>query len=245
MRDRSPLRERAQSETLGFVLIFSLVVTIIGITFATGFGGLHEVRNAEQVNNAQRAFDVLADNIGDLVHRTAPSRATEIKLSGASIGMADPIEVNVSVGGFDRSYEIHPIEYDADTGAELFYSAGAVIRQRGGSGLVVSESVLLLDANRTMIPIVQTRPGEESGIAGSGSVLVRTEVASREIHNITDTDGTTVWFNVTTPRAGTWRDHLTDKDDVTCEPISGETVSCQVTTDHAIVVEVLIDVSFR
>ena len=47
---------------------------------------------------------------------------------------------------------------------------------------------------------------------------------------------------MTTPRADTWHDHLSEKEDVTCEPVVGDTVACQLTTHRAYVTNVAIDV---
>ena len=77
--------DRSQSDVLGFVFVFAIVVSTIGLVFATGFTGLQDARDFERVNNAERAFEVLRDNVGDMIYRGAPSRVTEIKLASASL----------------------------------------------------------------------------------------------------------------------------------------------------------------
>lgn len=236
---------QGQSDVLGFVFVFAIVVATIGLVFATGFTGLQDARNFERVNNAERAFEVLRDNIGDMIYHSAPSRATEIKLASATLHYGDPITINVSEadGNFTSEVSIDPLVYDADTGTEIIYVAGGVIRNQGQSGRMVHAPWFLLSSNRTMIPIVQTRQTDSSGIGGSTTVLIRTDVAQRNLLYTNDNEQVTLWLNVTTPRPDTWHDYLSETSDVACEPVVNQSVACQVTTRRAYLTKVSIDMS--
>jgi hypothetical protein len=94
---------RAVSETLGFVFAFALIVTTTGIVFTVGQGGLQNAQDQERLNNAERAMDVLAQNMNDLNRRSAPSRATEIRLSEASIAYGDPVTFTSRSRGLPRA----------------------------------------------------------------------------------------------------------------------------------------------
>lgn len=242
------MSDRGQTETLGFVLVFALITASIGLVYASGFTGLNEVREFEQVNNAERAFEVLADNIEDITHRNAPSRSTEIKLANAELRIADPIqiEINDPDSDFNNSYDVRPVIYDPDTGTELVYVQGAVIRSQSSGGVVVMEGTFVIDENRTVIPVVQTRLAGDGSISGSTTILLRADSAGAILAQANDTAGNKVWFNITSPRAATWRNHITATyDDATCEPVSGETVACHVTTDRVYVVVYQIDLSIE
>ncbi|MFC7136780.1 hypothetical protein ACFQRB_10335 [Halobaculum litoreum] len=73
---------RAQSDAIGFVLVFSLIVLTVGTVYAAGYPALQDLRSDEQLENMERAFEVLDDNVDDMAREGAPSRATEIKLNG-------------------------------------------------------------------------------------------------------------------------------------------------------------------
>jgi hypothetical protein len=230
------------------VLVFALFTASIGLVYASGFTGLNDVREFEQVNNAERAFEVLADNIEDMTHRNAPSRATEIKLAGAELRIADPIEIEVNDpdSNFSLTREIRPVIFDADTGTEIVYVQGAVIRTQDDGGVVITESSLVLGENRTLIPVIQTRLQGSRSVSGSTTVLLRADLSSSRLLYANDTASNQLWVNVTSPRAGIWRAHLTSTyDDVSCEPLSGDTVSCQVTTDRAHVTLFQIDLEIE
>lgn len=241
---------RAQSETLGFVLVFAIVVSTIGLVYAGGFSGLADVRDAERLNNAERAFEVLADNMEDITQRNAPSRATEVKLAGANLEITEPIGVEVNVTElstgtvvFTGRYDLRPIVFDAGTGTEIVYVQGAVIRQQGESGIVGHESTLMFNGSRTVIPIVQTRLDGTASVGGSTTVLVRADHATTNLDHANTSDTYEVWFNLTSPRAGTWQDYLEDEGGVDSCRRSGDTVSCEIVTERVYVSTVKIDVA--
>jgi hypothetical protein len=195
MRER---HERAVSEVISFVLVFALIALTVGVVYATGFGGLTDSREAERVNNAERAFDVLADNIEDITQRGAPSRATEIKLADANIGLskteanaADESEVVVSVEitnwdpddddtaepAFAGRVSSDPIVYTANRPAEIVYANGAVMRSDRGDATMVREPNVVFrgDSTRTaVVPLIETRAVGSTGVGGDTTVLIRT-----------------------------------------------------------------------
>lgn len=240
---------RGQTETLGFVLVFAIITASIGIVYATGFTGLNDVREFEQVNNAERAFEVMAGNIQDLTHRIAPSRSTEIKLADAQLRIADEIQIQVNDpdSSYNITYGLRPIIYDPDTGTEIVYEQGAVIRSQRDSGILVRESTLVLNENRSVIPIVHTRLSGDRQISGSSTVLLRADHSKTRLDYVNDSaSNNKIWINITSPRAPVWHNHLsTSFDNVTCEDVTDDTTACQVTTDRVYVPVYQIDLSIE
>ena len=151
-------RDRAVSETLGFVFIFVLIVSSTGFVYTIGTSNLQDVRDQERLNNAERAFDVMAENMNDLERRSVPARSTEIKLSEAQISHGDPVRIEIrgvlnETGTPDPSvnfsgpnqqhleYTVTPIVYRGVPTEEtrLVYANGAVIRQQR-NGVVMLQS---------------------------------------------------------------------------------------------------------
>lgn len=240
--------DRGQSEVVGFVLVFGIIVLTIGVVAATGFGGLQNARDHEHANNAQRAFVVLSDNVDDVTQEGAPSRATEIDLGEATLSQREAITVTVE--GTDRtdpsenfsySYEIHPIVYDAGTGERIVYAGGAIIRETEGGEVMVHEPDFLLTGERVVVPIVRTFPRGPQQVGGTSTVLVRTERTDSEVLESVSGDYD-VTLNVTSPRAAAWERHLASKPVTDCTR-SDDTVSCSVrtrrvslTVDHVAVI---------
>ena len=95
--------ERGVSDVVGFVLVFALVTATVGVVYTTGIQGLTGSRDVERVNNAERAFDVFANNVDDVIRRGAPSRATEVKLADADLHYGAPVTVNLTLTGSGKS----------------------------------------------------------------------------------------------------------------------------------------------
>ena len=246
--------DRAVSEVLGFVLIFALITSAVALTYVVGFEGLSATRDYERVNNAERAFEVLADNVDDIGRDRAPSRATEIKLYEAGLRIGDPVVVNVTgarVGdpavNFSAEYEINPVVYDADTGTTLVYSGGAVIRSEGGSSVMVRRPHAIVEDDRVVFPLIQTRSAGGS-VSGSSTALIRTSHSGTEMA-VGANEGTyDLSINVTTERTTVWRRYF-ESQGATCSVDTSTTpgtVRCEIDGTGAVyVTAVRIDVAFE
>lgn len=231
------MRDRGVSDIVGFVLVFAIIVATVGVVYATGMSGLQNVRDAERVDNAERAFDVLADNVDDITQRNAPGRATEIKLADARLYLGEPITVNVTGeqvngnGAFAFEQEIQPIVYEAGTETEIVYVNGAVIRQNGRHGVMKEPPGILMRDSATMLPIVQTRSQATQSVAGSTTVLVRAEASATDVVVASETGRWNVRVNVTSTRADVWREYF-ENQGISCDLISRDTVSCEFETER-------------
>jgi hypothetical protein len=224
---------RAVSDTLGFVLVFALIVTSVGVVYTVGFSGLQDARDFEQVNNAERAFEVFAENVEDLRRSGVPSRATEVKLSGATLRVGTPVGVNVTAdyrtGQTDPDADFstgvltfEPLVYDAEGDATLRYVNGAVVRSDGRSNaIMVREPNMLLDDDRFLVPVMLTRSEADGNAGGETTAYVRT------VHQATDVvaaqpDRTydEVRIEVFTPYPDVWAGYF-----------EGEGLSCTTTTN--------------
>ena len=251
------MRDRAVSDVVGFVLVVSLIISTVGVVYVFGIGGLQDTRDAERVNNAERAFDVLSNNMADLSQRNAPSRATEIKLSEADLGFGQPTVVNVSVTNgsttnFTRK-EVVPIVYSPPgSPSSLRYSNGAVIRtdRTGATMLSRPDTQFVTQAGDrvVLVPIIETRAGQDTGrIGGSTTALIRaTTVTSGVLLSKVDADPSQPALDVTIDvtsgdetAAIAWERYLeseipaawdTDGDGDVCSRTAGE-VSCTLTVD--------------
>ncbi|SFL08247.1 hypothetical protein SAMN04487950_2346 [Halogranum rubrum] len=179
--------DRAVSETLSFVFVFALITMSIGTVYVVGYGGLQDVRDNERITNAERAFDVLADNLQDIYRDGAPGRATELKLADANLRFGTETRMNVSVNNLDgtsswdsNDISLTPLVYQAGDETALVYEGGMVLRVdpsrttvKNRVGMVFTEDA---DVRTAVIPLVQTRSsGERTSVSGSTTVLVRSE----------------------------------------------------------------------
>ena len=224
--------DRAVSEVIGYVLVFSLVVTSIVIVSGPGFSVLEEARSAEQNRNAETAFDVLHANMAELYTGHAPSRATEMDIGDSDLVVGENVTVRIHLdegGGSwdnDTSYRIRSVVQRLDDERRLVYEAGAVLRTNREAGIVVSDPPVLSNDESVHITIPATQSASTFSVRG-GTVLVRGAVQERDVV-VSDTDDTyqTVILNVTSPRADLWHDHL-EEGGFDCSGPTNDTTECQ------------------
>ena len=243
---------------LGFSLVFSVVLASVALSSVAGVGALQETRDAEQVNNAERAFDVLADNVADIYQDGAPSRATEMSLSKAELFTDHNVTVNVTAttgGGSTVTIErqLRPIVYRANNDATLTYEGGAIFRMEESGGSVLRAPPMLAGDDRTVVQIVAPQAPHRTGV-GSSTVLVRATERQRTV-DLQDLEGTyaNLHVNVTSRHYEQWQTILANdglEDCTTGTDAAGDSfVTCALNPSSSIdslyVTSVLMDVSLE
>ncbi|PSQ17840.1 hypothetical protein BRD02_02515 [Halobacteriales archaeon QS_8_69_73] len=204
--------DRAANEVVGFVLVFSLVLTTVSLVYAAGFAGLDSTRDVERVNNAERAFDVLANNFQQMGRGEAPNRATEIKLADAQLTTTARREVTINASGMSAT-GANPvaIRYDTAGDTNIVYEHGAVIRTDGDSAVMRREPDFIFEDGNVVVRFIESR-GSGQGVGGSVStVLVRAERReSVVLANRGTTSNVTVRLQTHPDRADVWEAYLDD-----------------------------------
>ncbi|KAB1191152.1 MULTISPECIES: hypothetical protein [Haloferax] len=195
--------DRGSSELLSFVLVFALVISTVTLVFALGYPALLHVQDVERSTNAERAMTTIADTMTDVTVHGAPSRATEVKLSEASLSFGDP--VTITVNGEQR--EIQSLVYERSDGTRLVYVGGAVFREQADGGFVVVREPELvasgLDDTVVLVPLT-TSASSTDAVAGQTDVLVRLERGSTQT---VTTDGD-VTIEIDSSHSKLWYDYL-------------------------------------
>lgn len=233
--------QRGQSEVLGFVLVFALVLSTVAIISVFGFGALEDTRDEEELNNAERAFDVLADNLADIHGEGAPSRATEISLQNAELYGGDRVKFNVTVinqsGNVSvNEYNIDPIVFSqGDT--DIVYANGAILRDQRDGGVFVKEPPMLIDEDRVVLPVIQTELDGDTTSVGGQTIRVRAEKQSRRpIPDLVESPSRyqEVILNITSSRSDIWKTYLESQgasdDFVECVQPREDNVRCSMGT---------------
>lgn len=248
------MTERAQSETLGFVFVFVLILGSMSLLTVIGVAELGDVRDTERLHNAERAFETLDANVEDLVAGGLPSQATEINLAGARIyhgaavtwtvsgtSVADPDE------NFSYDVTLRPVVYESESGSEtkIVFANGAVFRQEPGGTATIEPRRFVLSPDRTSLLLVQTRPGRQSsGIAGTTTARVRTVRPETELYRANRT-AYDLTISVDTPRAEAWEGLLDRYPGTTCSTPTASRVTCSLRTDAVYVTVARVDVRFE
>lgn len=240
------MRDRGQSELIGFAIIFGLILFSVSVLSVTGYVGLQNAQEYERTDNAQRAFTALADNIDDIIHHGASSRTTEIKLADAKLSLEERETVTVSGSGpegdFTHTYAVRSIVYDSGTGTEIAYSNGALVRQDGESAVMFREPNLVLTEDAAVVPIVQPAPDGTEAVGGSTTVLLETKHADTELLGANEGEYE-LTIVVESPHAEAWERYLDAESATDCSR-NENTVTCGLTTSRVYVTVERIAVTF-
>lgn len=247
------MNSRALSETLGFIFAFALVTSSIGIVYTTGINGLDGAKRYEQANNAERAFDVLRDNLADIHRHDAPSRATEMRLVDANLRFGDPITIRVSNGSDpdgQPSYKAspHPLVYSNEHGTEIVYVGGAVIRTEEDSSVMKNEPNFITGTKQTVLPFVVTRPdGRARTVEGGTTVRL---VGTKETTGLAGQFNTipsdrNVTVTVESPRAEAWGRYFEDHGWTEVSNANENAVTYRFETERVYVPQTVIGIEFQ
>jgi len=237
------MRDRGVSEVVSFVLVFGLVVSSLGVVYVSGFSGLEDARDAERINNGERAFDVLADNVADIYNEGAPSRKTEVKLADAQLTLAEPTSFRVTVNdiedgsGNDTVFrsETRPLVFSTNNGpSRVVYENGAIIRSDRGGAILQKAPPLLISEEQTVIGYVVMSPTSDTttSVGGDATVLVRTvRVGQSTLVQDRDNDiEVTLTIETATARAAVWEQYVNERADwANSDWDDGDNVPCETT----------------
>jgi hypothetical protein len=240
--------DRAVSDVLSFVLVFSLITASVGLVTVVGLGSLQDARNAERIDNGERAFEVLADNHRDIAHSGAPSRATEVKLAETTLTLSDPTDTNVTLSGGTEvgTTESRPVTFGASrdgTGLTrgVVYELGAVFRVDRGGASMRRAPPFQFDENRTVIHYMtlESQTGQVQRQSGSTTVLIRSIRGTTTVVSRTQPSNEVTIVVETEPRrAEAWKRYFETQLDgmaatpgSACDSLDGSgTVSCTFET---------------
>lgn len=246
------MTERAQSEAVGFILVFALIVLAVSGLTVTGLSELREVRDAQRVDNVENSMQILASNVQDLVVGRAPVRDTELQLGSGDLAFTEPVALTVSgeratdpEQNFSYEVETRPLAYEAGGHERVVSNAGGVFRQRGHNASMVAAPAADLSPDGSTLTIVQTRrSGANAGISGTSTALVRAHRTQTDIYAVTNATYD-LRVRIDSPRAGAWKRHFESRADTTCSSPGPDAVTCSFTTDGTVITVVRIDLALE
>lgn len=217
---------RGLSDVIGYVIIFSLVVAAVTFVLLSGMGSLQETRENERSTTAERALDVVHDNMAAIYERNAPSRSTEVDLTESELFYDDNISIEVRGDGSQlASVELRPVVMRVSDDEDLVYEAGAVFRDRRRGGLMLNEPPYLITEDRLHLPIVQTT-AEAYASAGGTTILLRGQATDRTVVE-PGNSYSNLSIEIASPRYEFWEEYLDDKKALDCTTDAAtETVEC-------------------
>ena len=244
--------ERAVSDVLAFIIVFSIIITSVALVYGTGFSSIREVRDGEQKANAERALEAVALSMSDLVKGEATRRGGSLNLGGGQLQVDDSTDVTVSVDGTDVTTDpgtgnpgARPdgaFEYYVDDTA-VAYESGGVFRRDGSASVTVLQPTMTCTGESAVVSLVAVT-SSQGAIGATDNVEVSmveqsTELVYAETGSGMDVDVDVDGSDYTTAWERTLEEQGWSDDDAGID--NGE-MSCS--TDRVVVRLVVIDMSY-
>lgn len=216
---------RAVSDTVAFVLVFSLVVTSAGIVATAGFGSLQDVQRSQQADLSTGTLRAIGGEIDGIARGTRPAYRDSIELGGGRITLVDETTVTVTLTNttgtvFDETYRPRALTY-AYEGRNTSYESGILARgSRQGRAVLVSEPATMRcvpTSDTAMLSIVQLVSGEGDAVSGGPVTVEARRMGPPPPTNVTHLEypttrpapnATKVTLSITGPRRAAWSDAL-------------------------------------
>lgn len=250
----TPDADRALSDLIGFVLTFAIIIGAVGLVSTFGLSALNDLQQNEQQRNAERSFQILAENFETVTNRNAPERTSEINLRAGTLRAQNETTIRVQATGsgpgpvanFDRRFFVHSLVYEQGE-TTLAYESGATFRAARQGEVLVTDPSLVCSGNSAIVSLVTLEPASERSF-GSGTLQVTGALNETRLlypqnrsgrNGPTAADDVTVTFD--SPNREAWVSYLDRQ--TNWDRVSSDTVVCQ-NVDRVYVRETSLTVSF-
>lgn len=198
--------DRGVSELVGFVIVFGIIISSVGVLYVTGFSAMGDYQEHEQTKNAERALDAFAENVNDMVQTNGITyRAGELNLRQGTItttnGGTTLAVTNASQTTWVNSSGSFSYEHEGTT---IVYEGGAIVRSNDNGDWAVREPPIRCTSDVAIVSLVELQ-GDETAVMSHGS---REIVATQRGTDVESFDGNVSIF-VDSPRQAAWNLTLT------------------------------------
>ena len=166
------MNDRAVSEVIAFVLIFSIVITSVGLLYTAGFGSITEIQESETDRSAERAFGAMAVAFDDIQTGRGSQRAVDLELSGRTMSVDDSAALTAQIDSGPTISADGALVYGPGSGTEIVYQSGAVIRSDGPNSQLVSRAPRFQCADDHAVVSLVSLDGPSRSVSTDGSLSI-------------------------------------------------------------------------
>lgn len=225
--------EWAVSETVGFIIIFGIVMAGIGLVTLYGYPALLNQQAAANIGNMEKSLIVLQTDINALAFKNVPYQETTIQVADGTL-----ILVN-SDAAYDKRFSI---DNETDTiisnfkPGELRYISstenvnvglqnGAIVKWQVGGSTMLAKPRWYLDSSTStktlVVNLIQINSDSPFSLSGIGTVAMEIKESSSPIvHDYTPAQDITITYSDTGDYLTAWRNYFRE-----FEPSAGTTLS--------------------
>jgi len=195
------------SETIGFIIIFGIVLTGIGIVTLYGYPALLQEQANANIKNMEKNMLVLQSDLKSLTFKSVPYQETALQVSGGTLMIRKDIpnspDFTIHIGGNSESFKPGELRYVSSDGqATLTLENGAVhVRywsSPNGSAMLATPSWYYdskLDTPTYVIQLIRINGSSDMAQTGIGTVRMQLEPDSFQSNPIPVTNSDYIEYN--------------------------------------------------
>ncbi|MCD1294136.1 hypothetical protein CUJ83_03900 [Methanocella sp. CWC-04] len=208
--------ERAVSEAIGYVIIFGMVITCIGIVLVSGDQVIKDTEARTSFQGVEQSFNVLASDLTKTALESSPVKTTRIKFDMGSLRL-EPDD-NMLVVKFPSGGAV-PI-YSGNYGSVRFESSrndraislenGAIVEEYSISSIMSKPPRMYYspDSKTLMITVIDLK-GERAAVGNSALCSIQMKYSGSELIDISGPENT-VEICVMTNATDAWKSYFTN-----------------------------------
>jgi len=171
------------SETVGFIIIFGIVMMGIGLVALYGYPTLLQQQKEANIRNMEKTLIVLQTDLNNLVFKNVPYQETTVQVAGGTLSIQrDPpalprFDIDIPGSGITQ-FRINNLRFTSDDGSTIIsLENGAVVKHYTaieGSVMISRPRWFYDSTTRTMvIPVITLNATENLLQTGIGTVAMR------------------------------------------------------------------------
>ncbi len=185
--------EHAVSETVGFIIIFGIILSGIGLVALYGYPTLLDAQQNANIRNMERNMISLQSDVKSLTYKGVPYKETTMQVSGGVLSIEDPDTVQYCFTIKDanntplikyndpnnnNSFPPGSIKYVSDSGEiSIALQNGAVVKHQSNGSVMLSEPRWFFDdaTNTLVINLIQINSPQPLSKTGISTVQMKIE----------------------------------------------------------------------
>lgn len=177
--------DRGLSDLVGFVVIFGIVLFAASLTLTIGQGQLDQLKENEQIRNAERGVELLGQQFDRLEAGQSRVQTGQLELAGGSLETTNRTNVVIEVtetGGKSRTYTLNGtgVRYRFEDQI-IAYESGGIFRRSAGagsSGVATTPPEFTCTDSRSFVSVVAV---DGSFSLGGGTATVRSVLSNTSV----------------------------------------------------------------
>ncbi|MDI9633278.1 MAG: hypothetical protein QFX32_04385 [Methanolinea sp.] len=188
LNKNNPKKNSAVSETVGYVIIFGIMMSGIALVTLFGYPALLSQQQEANIRNMERNMIVLQSDVNALVYKSVPYRETTMQVSGGVLSVEKPSDeksLSIRVDGADvlelsssaNRFLFGGLVFASDSGLPLVtLQNGAVVKRDISGSVMLSEPRWFFDEATATLVITLIQIDSDKPLAKSGISTIMMEI---------------------------------------------------------------------